>query len=128
MEQKQLKYDPMSDLDKMSTFEMNPQWYAHLCINQIIRAPQLAFMNGADKAALMSIAYGVEQLESICISNNMLKNREDYEMFVKDRKEKIEGFDKLDKLVQNAKVANIKFEYLMRLVFEKSISDVEIVV
>jgi len=114
-----------SDLDEVEKFEINPLWYCHLVITQIIKAPQFAFINGQEKAGLMALAIGVDQLEKIVIADKMM-DKEEYKKRVEEIKKDIEA-DK-DSILKEAKIANTKFQYLLEKIFLKKIRRVDMVV
>ena len=113
------------DLQELEKFSINPMFYAHVVIMHVIKAPHLAFINGNDKAGIMSIILGVDQLERICKAEGVLEDKQydaDISKLTEDEKAKP------DSLLKDAKIANAKLQILLKLVFKKKTQVVDIVI
>jgi len=125
------KSDPLIDDIAREIFDYNIDLmsYANLIIIQIIRAPHYAFMNGNHEAGLNSIVFGVDQLEHVCISAKVIDKKK-YEDEVKVKREdlkKDEAYLESSKLLQQAKMSNLKFEILLTAIDTKKPRKVELV-
>jgi hypothetical protein len=114
-----------SDLEELANFEINPLFYAHLVIIQIIKAPHLAFINGNDKAGIMSIILGVDQLEKIALADKLIA-KEDYKTAVETAQKDVK--EEKDNLMKDMRMANCKLQILLEKVFAKKLKKVDIVI
>lgn len=105
-----------------SNFNMDPKFYSHLVLRQVLKAPHWSFANGQINAGLLSIVIGVDQLENICLAKQWIEKGE----FEKDEayKEEIAEIEKNEKddLTKQAKKANVKLRYLMEKIFKKGLN------
>lgn len=111
----------IESLPNLEKFEVNPLYYAHVVMLQIISKPHLAFMNGNVEAGLQSLIIGVEHLERICRADGIIKADTYKEELAKAMSEV--GIDTSDGKKLNtselAKLANIKLELVCTSLFKK---------
>lgn len=116
------------DLEEMEKFEVNPLFYAHIVINQIIKAPQMAFINGQTESGLFCLVMGVDQLERVCRANGMVNEDEYISQVENEIKELVENENSDTKgMVLEAKKANIKLQYMLEKIFKKKVKRADLV-
>lgn len=106
-------------------FDINPLFYAHISILQILKSPNLAFINGMTEAGLHSLVISVDQLERICRANNMKIDEVALDA-AKIEVEKEYGTE--TGTLKQAKLANAKFQIMLKAVFAKSRKKVDVLV
>ena len=123
MVEKTLIQSITSEIEDLERFEINPNFYAHIVITQILKAPHLAFINGNREAGLTSLIFGVDQLERICKANKYVEDGYD-----NDIKKEISKLTDKDGLVKDAKIANIKLQELLRYVFKNRMHRIDLII
>jgi len=113
-----------TEIEDLGKFEINPNFYAHIVIVQILKAPHLAFINGNREAGLTSLIFGVDQLERICKAEKYVDDG--YDDFIKKETENLK--DERDGLVKDAKIANIKLQQLLGYVFKNRMHRVDLII
>jgi len=103
-----------SEIEDLEKFEINPNFYSHIVITQILKAPQLALINGHEETAMTSLIFGVDQLERICKANKILDK--DYDEQIKKESEEIKK--EKEGTVKTARLANVKLQFLLEAIFK----------
>jgi len=110
--------------EEYARYEIEPMFYIHLIIRQIIKAPHMAFMNGQIESGLTSIIIGVDQLEKLCRANDFFKAEENEKSEYDKKVDEINESNKGERLIDQATKANMKFEYLLREIFKHRVKEV----
>ena len=106
-------------------FDINPLFYAHISILQILKSPNMAFINGQTEAGLHCLVISVDQLERIVRADNM-KIDEVAMATAKAEVEKEYGAE--SGTLKQSKLANAKLQILLKAVFSKSRKKVDVLV
>jgi len=111
--------------ESISQFTLNPDYYAHLAIEQAIYAIPNA-MKESRKDGFIALIIAVDQLENIAVAKGALDPedeayREDVKKFSQELKPEALGEE-----LRQAKIANYKLRLLMGLMFSGSLSKGEL--
>lgn len=115
-----------TEIEDLEKFEINPNFYAHITIIQILKAPHMAFINGNKDAGLTSLIFGVDQLERIVKAEKMLP--EDYDKKIKEDPSYPKTDPKVMQSVDLAMIANIKFQFLLKEVFAHRMKRIDAII
>jgi len=113
------------DKEEFAKYEIDPMFYAHTLIKQIIKAPHVAFMQGNIEGGMLSRSMGIKDLESLCEAEGFFDLKKEDDEYNNEVKKINEMFtDEKNSSMREFKRANEKLKLLLKEVFKHRVKEV----